>query len=72
MFFAGAKQNCKKALTESNTHSRGPFTAAARHSFETASCSVAYKDGQQSPGIKIGAALLSASFVEWLFDIVGF
>jgi hypothetical protein len=33
---------------------------------------VASKFGQQSPGIYIGAALLSALFVVWLFDIVGF
>jgi hypothetical protein len=33
---------------------------------------VASKVGQQSPGSNIGVPLLSASFVVWLFDIVGF
>jgi hypothetical protein len=52
-----------------------PYRPVHRSSaaLQTASnATVASKFGQQSPGFYIGEASLSALFVVWLFDIVGF
>jgi hypothetical protein len=48
-----------------------PHRRGAAANLDGFALSVASKDGQRSPGIVIGEPWLSASFVEWLFDIVG-
>ena len=53
--FAGyAQQNCKKALTESNTVHIWPLTDAALPDFPAPTVSVANKNGQPVPRCKSG------------------
>jgi hypothetical protein len=59
-------------LTESETAHICPLTDAALPVSPAPVASVANTERTTGPPVKIGEQLLSASFVGWLFDIVGF